>query len=99
MNYYLDTEFIEGQQSLRLFGIPTKSLPTIDLISIGIVSQDGREYYAVSKTLILKKRGIEIKKRDHGTAYNSYGEKLQVKNSGYGKTCSNRYGEFVAKKL
>jgi hypothetical protein len=26
------------------------------------VSQDGREYYAVSKTLILKKRGIEIKK-------------------------------------
>jgi hypothetical protein len=25
------------------------------------------------KTLILKKRGIEIK-RDHGTAYNSYGE-------------------------
>jgi hypothetical protein len=78
MNYYLDTEFIEGQQSLRLFGIPTKSLPTIDLISIGIVSQDGREYYAVSKTLILKKRGIEIK-RDHGTAYNSYGEKLQVK--------------------
>jgi uncharacterized protein YjfI (DUF2170 family) len=62
MNYYLDTEFIEGQQSLRLFGIPTKSLPTIDLISIGIVSQDGREYYAVSKTLILKKRGIEIKK-------------------------------------
>jgi hypothetical protein len=58
----LDTEFIEGQQSLRLFGIPTKSLPTIDLISIGIVSQDGREYYAVSKTLILK-RGIEIKKR------------------------------------
>jgi hypothetical protein len=53
--------FIEGQQSLRLFGIPTKSLPTIDLISIGIVSQDGREYYAVSKTLILK-RGIEIKK-------------------------------------
>jgi hypothetical protein len=30
------------------------------------------------KTLILKKRG-EIKKRDHGTAYNSYGEKLQVK--------------------
>jgi hypothetical protein len=60
MNYYLDTEFIEGQQSLRL-SVPTKSLPTIDLISIGIVSQDGREYYAVSKTLILKKRGIEIK--------------------------------------
>jgi Fe-S cluster biosynthesis and repair protein YggX len=38
------------------------------------VSQDGREYYAVSKDFNLK-RGIEIK-RDHGTAYNSYGEKL-----------------------
>jgi hypothetical protein len=35
------------------------------------------KYYAVSKTLILK-RGIEIK-RDHGTAYNSYGESFQVK--------------------
>jgi hypothetical protein len=53
MNYYLDTEFIEGQQSLRLFGIPTKSFPP-DLISIGIVSQDGREYYAVSKDFNLK---------------------------------------------
>jgi hypothetical protein len=96
MNYYLDTEFIEGQQSLRLFGIPTKSLPTIDLISIGIVSQDGREYYAVSKTLILKKRGIEIKKRSRNCV-TSYGEKLQVKNSGYGKS-SNRYGESLLQK-
>jgi hypothetical protein len=79
MNYYLDTEFIEGQQSLRLFGIPTKSLPTIDLISIGIVSQDGREYYAVSKDFNLKEAWNRNQKRDHGTAYNSYGEKLQVK--------------------
>jgi hypothetical protein len=47
------------------------------------------------KTLILKKRGIEIK-RDHGTAYNSYGEKLQVKEF-WIRACSNRYGEFVAK--
>jgi hypothetical protein len=96
MNYYLDTEFIEGQQSLRLFGIPTKSLPTIDLISIGIVM--AREYYAVSKTLILKKRGIEIK-RDHGTAYNSYGEKLQVKNSGYGKRAQTDMESLLQKKL
>jgi hypothetical protein len=41
--------------NLYAFRIPTKSLPTIDLISIGIVSQDGREYYAAPKTLILKK--------------------------------------------
>jgi hypothetical protein len=60
------------------FGIPTKS-PTIDLISIGIVSQDGREYYAVSKDFNLKEAWNRNQKRDHGTAYNSYGEKLQVK--------------------
>lgn len=36
MKYFLDTEFIED-------GI------TIDLISIGIVAEDGREFYAVNK--------------------------------------------------
>jgi hypothetical protein len=47
------------------------------------VSQDGREYYAVSKDFNLKE-AWNRNQRDHG-AYNSYGEKLQVKNSGYGK--------------
>jgi len=50
MNYYLDTEFIEGRQK-TLFGT-TK--PTIDLISIGIVSEDNREFYAISKEFNLK---------------------------------------------
>ena len=50
MKYFLDTEFIEGTQT-KLFG---KTKPTIDLISIGIVSEDGREYYAVSKEFNLK---------------------------------------------
>ena len=36
MKYFLDTEFIEGGK-------------TIDLISIGIVCEDGREYYAVNR--------------------------------------------------
>lgn len=36
MNFYLDTEFKERPH-------------TIDLISIGIVSDDGREYYAISR--------------------------------------------------
>lgn len=35
MRYFYDTEFIEDGQ-------------TIDLVSIGIVAEDGREYYAVS---------------------------------------------------
>jgi hypothetical protein len=36
MNYYYDTEFIEDGS-------------TIDLISIGIVADDGRTYYAINK--------------------------------------------------
>ena len=35
MRYFYDTEFIENGS-------------TIDLVSIGIVAEDGREYYAVS---------------------------------------------------
>lgn len=44
MKYYLDTEFIEG------FHKPTfgKKRHFIALISIAIVSEDGREYYAIS---------------------------------------------------
>lgn len=36
MRYFFDTEFHEDGQ-------------TIDLISIGIVAEDGREFYAVSR--------------------------------------------------
>lgn len=51
MKYFLDTEFLEGTQK-SWFGRNTK--PTIDLISIGIVAEDGREYYAISKDFNLK---------------------------------------------
>lgn len=44
MNYYIDTEFIEGFHK-PLFG---KRRHHIDLISIGIVAEDGRSYYAIS---------------------------------------------------
>lgn len=49
VNYYFDSEFIEGKQPKRFLGITygwTK--PIIDPISIGITSADGRTYYAVS---------------------------------------------------
>jgi len=49
--FFYDTEFIEGTQSL-LFG--RKTPPTIDLISIGIKAEDGREYYAISKDFNIK---------------------------------------------
>lgn len=45
MKYFFDTEFIEGFHK-PLFG---KRRHFIDLISIGIVAEDGREYYAISK--------------------------------------------------
>lgn len=55
MKYYIDTEFLEGPQTKTFFGIKTgMTKPTIDLISIGIVSEDGREYYAISKDFNLK---------------------------------------------
>lgn len=44
MKYFLDTEFIEGFKK-PLFG---KRRHFIDLISIGIVAEDGRTYYAIS---------------------------------------------------
>lgn len=45
MKYYIDTEFIEGFHK-PLFG---KKRHFIDLISIGIVAEDGRELYHVCK--------------------------------------------------
>ncbi len=50
MKYFLDTEFQEGFHK-PLFG---KKRHFIDLISIGIVAEDGRQYYAVSKDFNLK---------------------------------------------
>lgn len=53
--YYYDTEFLEGTQTKRILGIPYgKTPPTIDLISIGIVSEDNRELYLISKDFNLR---------------------------------------------
>lgn len=62
MKYFYDCEFLEGTQRRGLFG-RRQTNPTIDLISIGIVAEDGREYYAVSKEFNLKE------------AWNRYDEK------------------------
>lgn len=44
MKYFIDTEFIEGFKK-PMFG---KKRHFIDLISIGVAAEDGREYYAIS---------------------------------------------------
>lgn len=55
MNYYYDTEFLEGTQDKRFLGFKYGTIAhTIDLISIGIISEDGREYYAISKDFNMK---------------------------------------------
>jgi hypothetical protein len=55
MKYFIDTEFLEGTQDKRFCGFKYGTTkPTIDLISIGIVSEDAREYYAISKDFNLE---------------------------------------------
>jgi hypothetical protein len=56
MKYFLDTEFLEGPQKEKFpISLFRKQTPnTIDLISIGIVAEDAREYYAISKDFNLK---------------------------------------------
>ena len=55
MNYYMDTEFLEGTQEKRMFGIKYgQTKPTIDLISIALVAEDNREFYDISKDFNLK---------------------------------------------
>jgi len=55
MKYFIDTEFLEGTQNKTFLGVNIGTTkPTIDLISIGIIAEDGREYYAISKDFNLK---------------------------------------------
>lgn len=58
MKYFLDTEFIEGFKKpiswLPTIGKFNKPYHSIQLISIGIVAEDGREYYAVSNEFRLR---------------------------------------------
>lgn len=67
MNYFMDCEFIEGTQSKRtFFGSLKETKPTIDLISIGIISEDNREYYVISKEFNLEEawNRVQYKKTD-----------------------------------
>ena len=59
MKYFIDFEFLEGNVPCQIkgFNIPKwliKPNNTIQPISVGICSSDGREYYAISKDFNLK---------------------------------------------
>jgi len=72
MKYFIDTEFLEGKQDKRFLGIKYgETKPTIDLISIGIVCEDGREYYAISKDFNLKEAWNRYQLRTGQGDYNN----------------------------
>lgn len=49
MNYYIDTEFIDHAKQQRVLGLAVGNPSQVtELISIGMVTEDGREFYAVS---------------------------------------------------
>lgn len=55
MKYFFDTEFHEYPKQATVLGIKVgKPVNTIELISIGIVAGNGREYYAICKDFDLK---------------------------------------------
>ncbi len=77
MKYFIDTEFLEGTQK-TWWGSNTK--PTIDLISIGIVSEDGREYYAINKEFNLKEAWNRFDWKEHKSTHKvDEGKNLQQK--------------------
>ena len=75
--YFIDTEFLEGKQDKTMLGIKYgETKPTIDLISIGIVAEDGREYYAISKDFNLKEAWNRYQWKDW---HSVHGEELHQK--------------------
>jgi hypothetical protein len=62
--FFIDCEFLEGKQSKRFLGIHYGySKPTIDLISIGLISDNDETYYAISKDFNIR----EAWERNDGT--------------------------------
>lgn len=53
--FFLDTEFHEYEKPVKVLGITAGKVPTVELISIGIVDESGtNRYYAISKDFDLK---------------------------------------------
>lgn len=74
---YYDCEFIEGTQSKKIFGMSVgKTKPTIEIISIGMVNQDNKEYYAISKDFNLKEAWNRFDIKKHFIGSKIYEEKI-----------------------
>lgn len=83
-NYFMDCEFLEGTQDKRFLGIKyDNTKPTIDLISIGIVSEDNREFYAISKEFNLKEawNRFDLKINKHYPSGSEYNKEYWIRNN------------------
>jgi len=49
MKFFIDTEFHEYKKTVSFIFKANQHFDTIDLISIGIIADSGKEYYAISK--------------------------------------------------
>jgi hypothetical protein len=47
MKFFLDTEFHEYKKDSRILGIRTSSIDTIELISVGIITENGESFYEI----------------------------------------------------
>ena len=66
MKYFLDTEFHEYHKQPKILGRSVgKFIPTIDLISIGIVAENGSKFYAISKDFNIKDAWNSWQPKDH----------------------------------
>jgi hypothetical protein len=76
MNYYFDTEFLEGKQKKKILGVKYgETKHTIDLISIGVVSEDNRGYYAISNEFNLDEAWNRFQVKKH-TRFQTDGSRL-----------------------
>lgn len=85
MKYFIDTEFIEGfkRPATPLFWSLTQPKHFVDLISIGIVCEDGREYYAISNQFNPEDADVWVK---DNVLY------PLMRQNGYDKPLSNLHG-------
>ncbi len=52
--FFLDTEFHEYEKPVKVLGVTAGKVPTVELISIGIVDGNNNTYYAISRDFDLK---------------------------------------------
>ena len=84
MKYFLDTEFHERKKPIKFLGITIDKVDTIELISIGIVSENDETYYAICNEFDVDAAWNNEWLRDN-VLYQVYQELLSYEGT-YGKT-------------